>query len=268
MRQMAMDRVVVPLLVGLLAGCGDGGGDTVTSAEIPAVMETFGFDLAPFDADTGMAGAMRITGVVPPSLPATDPNKAALDARHEFLFLPFGYGEGDGSTDPQWTVFLPLGTPVVSLVTGTVCDVPLLYSNDYSIRVVPEGTRCEEPGAAALMFETEHVIEPLVAFGDAVTAGQRIATVSDYDPLWREAGFGIIEVGVFFTPDGGTPWHACPSRFFAPGAADAMTATLRSVMEAWSAEIGRPDLYAAANDPALGCFTADVNEGRPASSGG
>ncbi|CAB4323196.1 MAG: hypothetical protein F2520_04695 [Actinobacteria bacterium] len=35
-----------------------------SSEEIPSVMETVGFDLAPFDAASGMAGAMKIAGVV------------------------------------------------------------------------------------------------------------------------------------------------------------------------------------------------------------
>jgi hypothetical protein len=42
------------------------------------------------------------------------------------------------------------------------------------------------------MFETEHVIDPLVKFGDRVTAGQRIATVSDYDRNWKAMGTGWL----------------------------------------------------------------------------
>ncbi|MFZ9630338.1 MAG: hypothetical protein ACO3C1_13430 [Ilumatobacteraceae bacterium] len=223
------------------------------------MIETFGFDLAPFDAASGAAGAMTIAGVVPPTLPDSDPNAAALDARNRYLFLPFGFAEGD-QTDPQWSFFLPIGTPVVSLITGTVCDVPLLYSNDYSIRVVPDGIECEGPGRAPVMFETEHVIDPLVAVGDRVTAGQRIATVSDYQGIWTQIGFGIVEIGVAYNlGDDGSPWHACPSRFFAPEAREAMLSTLESLMAAWSAELGEPDLYAAARTPEPGCFSADVH---------
>jgi len=246
-------------------GGGDGGGSQgasfglASSSEIPAVMETFGFDLAPFDAASGAAGAMTITGVVPPKLPASDPNAVALDARNRYLFLPFGYAEAD-QTDPQWSFFLPLGTPVVSLVTGTVCDVPQLYSNDYSIRVVPDGIACDGPGRAPVMFETEHVIDPQVAVGDKVTAGQRIATVSDYQRIWKPVGFGIVEIGVAYSlANDNTPWHACPSRFFAPATRDAMRATLESLMTAWSTEVGDAELYAAARVPEPGCFSADVN---------
>lgn len=73
-------------------------------------METVGFDLAPFDAPSGMAGTMKMAGVV------------------------------------------------------------------------PDGTTCDSAGRAPIMFETEHVIDPLVKFGDRVTAGQRIATVSTGRP--------------------------------------------------------------------------------------
>lgn len=60
------------------------------------------------------------------------------------------------------------------------------------------------------MFETEHVIDPLVKFGDRVTAGQRIATVSDYDRSWKAMGYGLVEIGVAYNlGNDGIPWHAC-----------------------------------------------------------
>lgn len=230
-----------------------------SSADIPAIMETVGFDLAPYNPATGMAGAFKIAGVTPPKLPSSDPNAAAVDARNEYLFLPFGYDEGN-ETDPQWAFYLPLGTPVISLISGTVCDVPRLYSNDFSVRVAPDGVPCTQPGRAVVLFETEHVIEPLVKFGDRVTAGQRVATVSDYDRSWKGIGLGIVEVGVAYNlGSDGSPWHACPSRFLTPNAKPQTLAALKSVMNAWSANIGKSELYAAANTPEPGCFMADVH---------
>ncbi len=230
-----------------------------SSAEIPSVMETVGFDLAPFDAASGMAGAMKIAGVVPPKVPANDPNSVEVNDRNQYLFLPFGYSEKN-DTDPQWAFYLPLGTPVLSLISGTVCDVPILYSNDYSIRVVPDGTTCDGAGRAPILFETEHVIDPLVKFGDRVTAGQRIATVSDYDRSWKAIGYGIVEIGIAYNlGNDGSPWHACPSRFFAPNAKNAMLNSLTSLMTAWSAQVGNPALYASASSPEPGCFMADVH---------
>jgi hypothetical protein len=230
-----------------------------SSEKIPSVMETVGFDLAPFDAASGMAGSMKIAGVVPPKVPGNDPNSVEVNERNHYLFLPFGYSEKN-DTDPQWAFHLPLGTPVLSLISGMVCDVPILYSNDYSIRVVPDGTTCDSGGRAPIMFETEHVIDPLVKFGDRVKAGQRIATVSDYDRNWKAMGYGLVEIGIAYNlGNDGSPWHACPSRFFAPTAKNAMLNSLTSLMTAWSTEVGNPALYARANSPEPGCLMADVH---------
>ncbi len=159
-----------------------------SSEEIPSVMETVGFDLAPFDAASGMAGTMKMAGVV------------------------------------------------------------------------PDGTTCDSAGRAPIMFETEHVIDPLVKFGDRVTAGQRIATVSDYDRNWKAMGYGLVEIGIAYNlGNDGSPWHACPSRFFAPTAKNAMLNSLTSLMTAWSTEVGNPALYAQANNPEPGCLMVDVH---------
>jgi hypothetical protein len=56
--------------------------------EIPSVMETVGFDLAPFDAASGMAGTMKIAGVVPPKVPGNDPNSVEVNERNQYHFLP------------------------------------------------------------------------------------------------------------------------------------------------------------------------------------
>lgn len=228
----------------LMAGLSSCGGSPSMSAEdIPAVIQNFGFRLAEFDPATGMAGDMRITGVVPPVLPDSDPNKAVIDAANRHLVSHYGAGEQNGSRDVQMSIFLPLGTEVTSMVDGTVCDVPVLYSGDYSVRVAPAGMKCRD-GGASVLFETEHVLAPRVKVGDAVTAGQVVATVSDYRSDWRAIGMGIVEIGVFFSKDNsGVPWHACPLKYLAPDKAESLRAALASVMAAWEAELGDPSLY-------------------------
>ena len=244
------------------AAAGDAGMGEIglkSSDEIPAIMQNVGFDMKAFDPATGMAGAMKITGTRPPKAPTNDPNAKELDARNTYLFLPFGYTEADGD-DPQWSFYLPLGTPVISLIDGTVCDVPKLYSDDFSIRVVPDGYKCESAGRASIMFETEHVIDPLVKVGDRVMAGQKIATVSDYTKSWKELGYGIVEIGVFFALENDlTPWHACPTRFFDPKVKAGLVSDLKSVADAWSKEIGMPDMYKQATNPEFGCIKGDVH---------
>lgn len=243
-RWMAMAGVAA-----LMAGLAACGGSSSMSAEsmsaegIPAVIQNFGFRLAEFDPATGMAGDVRITGVVPPVLPDSDPNKAVIDAANRHLVSHYGADEQNGTRDVQMSIFLPLGTEVTSMVDGTVCDVPTLYSGDYSVRVAPVGMKCGE-GGAPVLFETEHVSAPRVKVGDTVSAGQVVATVSDYRGDWRAIGMGIVEIGVFFIKDNsGAPWHACPLKYLAPDKAESLRATLASVLAAWEAELGDPSLY-------------------------
>ncbi len=234
-----------------------------SSADIPKVIESWGFDLRPFDPSTGMAGLMKITGARTPEPDPTNP----MDSR--YLFIDYGKGDG-GSTDLQMAFFLPLGTPVLAMVDGVVCDVPKLYSGDYSVRIAAPGTPCTisgtgetAQGQAAVLFETEHVLDPLVKVGDTVVAGQQVATVSDYRNDWRPLGLGIVEIGVAFIKNDGTgkPWHACPARFLAPSVAAQLTAALASIHAAWEAEKGEASLYDEDAQPILGCTTLDDIQG-------
>lgn len=219
-------------------------------------MTSVGFDLRPFDAATGRAGDMVVSGVVPPiedPIP-DDPRAAAHSDRIRYLFLPFGWTDADDTADPQWNFVLPLGTHVLALVDGEVCEVTRLYSGDFTIRVAPAGRAC----ADGVYFETEHVNDPIVSGGDQVTAGQHIATVSAYQADWRASGYGVVEIGVAFPTDSGPPLHLCPTLFLEPSIKTAMIDALASVMDAWAVEFGDATLYADAADPELGCFVREV----------
>lgn len=239
------------MVVTVLASCG-ASGPTVDNS---AVMKNVGFALAPFDAETGRAGDLVIDGVVPPidEGVVTDPQAMAHNLRVRYLFLPFGWAEADG-TDPQWNFVLPLGTRVISPVDGTVCEVPMLYSGDFSVRIAPSGRDCAE----GLYFETEHVDDPVVKADDKVTAGQHVASVSSYQQDWARLGFGVVEIGVAFPTSNGPPLHVCPSLLLDPAVKKQLLDSLTSVMDAWSAEFGDADLYAGANDPEVGCYQRDV----------
>jgi hypothetical protein len=233
-----------------------------SSADIAKVAQNFGFVLAPFDPATGMAGDLKITGTRPPVVPSNDPNAAGMNAANRYIMWPFGMTEfsGGGGVDVQATYFLPLGTPIISMVTGTVCDVPKLYSNDYSVRVAPDGVTCEQEGRAAVLFETEHVIDPIVKVGDRVTAGQRVATAGTYRKDWTANGLGIVEIGVAFMKKGSDrPWHACPSLALDPKIAPTLLADLSNANTAWAKELGDDSLYT--GDAMPGCrITTDVTD--------
>jgi hypothetical protein len=148
------------------------------------------------------------------------------------------------------------------MLDGTVCDVPKLYSNDYSVRVVPSGVTCAN-GAASVLIEHEHLLNPTVKAGDKVRAGQQIGVVSDYNPHWKAKGFGVIETGVFFIKksDPGRPWHACLANYLAPSKSASLQATLSSIETAWNTERNDPSLYSLAAQNPVGCLTqADITD--------
>lgn len=248
-------------------GSGNGNGNGAqsggidSSADIAKVAQNFGFVLAPFDPATGMAGDLRITGAKPPLVPSNDPNAARLNADNRYIMWPYGMSESSGGgTDVQAAYFLPLNTPIISMVSGTVCDVPKLYSNDFSVRVAPDGVSCQAEGRAEVLFETEHVVDPIVKYGDHVTAGQRVATVGTYRKDWTAAGFGIVEIGVAYMKKGSDrPWHACPSLALDPKIAPTVLADLSAANAAWMNELGDQSLYA--GDAMPGCrITTDLTD--------
>lgn len=95
-----------------------------------------------------------------------------------------------------------------------------------------------------MLFETEHVSNPVVKLGDKVTAGQVIAEVSDYSRSWKEIGLGVVETGVFFKkPGNGSPWHACPMKFIDPRLKSGLLSSLHMAYSAWEKELGDSTLY-------------------------
>ena len=240
---------------GQSGGSGSGSGTSngiASNASIPKAVKNWGLAVDTYSASTGKAGVMQIRGVTPPTF--SDPADTAM-YRH-ILGI---YGEDvRGAKEPQMSFIAPLGTPVISMVGGTVCDLPQLYSNDYSVRVAPTGTSCM-PGGASILFEHEHLVNPSVKVGDRVKAGQPIGLVSDYNPNWKALGFGTIETGVFFSKNdnSGKPWHACLANYLDPATKASMLAVLTSVENAWIAERNDPSLYSLAAQNPVGCLTQD-----------
>ena len=230
---------------------GENSSSITSNASIPKVIQNWGLALEPYDAATGKAGVMQIAGVTPP----TFSNPADTAAYSRIVGL---YGDVvQGILEPQMAFIAPLGTPVISMLDGTVCDLPQLYSNDYSVRVAPKGMACMT-GGAPILFEHEHLISPLVKVGDKVRAGQRLGTVSDYNSNWKAKGMGMIETGVFFAKAGSNvPWHACLANYLAPSKKSSMTNVLTSIENGWIAVRNDPGLYSLAAQNPIGCLTQD-----------
>lgn len=236
------------------------GSDTVTGvasgSAIPKVVQNWGLSLAPYDAATGKAGVMQLAGVTPPTF-----GNAVDDNMYSRIVGLYGE-ELKGMLEPQMAFMAPLGTPVISMVDGTVCDLPTLYSNDFSVRVAPTGTKCSG-NSASIMFEHEHLLNPMVKVGDKVKAGQQIGIVSDFNPHWKAKGIGIIETGVFFSKGSSDnrPWHACLANALDPSKAATLLSTLSSIEQGWMTVRGDTSLYNLSAQNPIGCLTtADITD--------
>lgn len=223
-----------------------------SNANIPKVIQNWGLAVDTYDSGSGMAGVMRIKGVTPPTF-----GNAADNAMYRHIFGVYGM-DLKGMKEPQIAIIAPLGTPVISMVDGTVCNLSKVWSNDYTVGVAPIGTPCMIGNWATVLFEHEHLINPMVKVGDKVKAGQQIGTVSDYNQHWKAKGFGMIEIGVFFVKKGSNKsWHACLGNYLAPAKRDSMLAVLTSVQMAWMAELSDPSLYDLGAQNPVVCLTND-----------
>lgn len=249
-------RTARPSSTGSGAGSSSATG-IASGASVPKVIQNWGLSLAPYDPATGRAGVMQLAGVTPPTF--GNPIDDNMYSRIVGL-----YGEElKGVTEPQMAFVAPLGTTVISMVDGTVCDLPTLYSNDFSVRVAPTGTACSG-GAASVLFEHEHLLDPRVKVGDKVKAGQQIGIVSDFNPHWKAKGMGIIETGVFFSKGSGDgrPWHACLANSLDPSKAATLLSTLSSIEQGWMTVRGDFSLYNLGAQNPVGCLTtSDITDG-------
>lgn len=197
-----------------------------------------------YDPSTGMAGDLKFT--------KWKMEPGGLDA----IFLEYGrkivnsISPGEGRRNPQPTFVAPLGTKVHSIVDGTVYDVPKLYSNDYSIMV--------QGNDQSVIFETEHVINPLVKKGDKVKAGQVIAEVSNYDSH-NLNGLGLVEMGVLLP--GNPPSHACTFDYLDASVKKDISAKLTRLMNDWEAFMGDQNVYDQGSQEIIGCATKNKVEG-------
>jgi hypothetical protein len=176
------------------------------------------------------------------------------------VFLPYGQVIPGNSTnnyqdkiDPQPELRLPMGTKVHSLVDGVVANVPKLYSDDYSIQV-SDGVHTN------WLYETEHVINPLVKVGDHVTAGQVIAEVSPHSKENYD-GLGVVELGILHGGDNGPPHHVCPFQYLDDSIKSSTLSKILAFFKSWEDYRGDASLYNEASMQIPGCLSLDPIEG-------
>jgi hypothetical protein len=240
-------------------GPGPGPGPS-PSGGIPAVIESWGISVAPYDAATKKAGEMYVGSIpFPPGSTMTAPIQY--------------YGEGPRRptdppdyVDPQMTFFVPLGTTVQAIVSGEVCAVTKLvnsYSDDYSIGIgiavggqpaCVQGPDGRGFGRIAT-WEHEHVMEPKVKVGDLVKAGEPIAVASYYkkDNWLYTSGYALYEIGILAASPDGRPMHVCPALYLKPAVKGRLLDELATAARAYEANTGTT--HYAAKTLETGCIT-------------
>lgn len=215
----------------------------LTSLTPPSIIKSIGFEMGEIDLTSGRAGDALLVGVGP-----------ALGK------IIYDYGEvipnsssGGPKVNLQPTFYLPLGTKVRSLIDGVVVDIPVLWSGDYSVMVVPEGGE-----GLRWRWETEHVINPIVKVGDHVVAGQVLAEVSNYESH-NSPNLGIVEIGLL--EGGNPPRHLCPFLYLDPAVQAQVESWLVDLRAAWEQAQGDSTIYDESAYATPGCKITDPIEG-------
>ncbi len=206
----------------------------------PLKLKSIGFNLDYYNPTTGKAGDFVFT-------------KMDLSAQYNLLFADFGTQDprspGDPTKrNPQPTFILPLGTKVLSLVDGVVVNVEELYSGDDTIMVA------KSADDLSYVYETEHIVNPVVKKGDKVIGGQVIGEVSTHDSD-HHPGFGIVEIGILH--GGNPPEHLCPFAYLDPSIKDDIQKKITAFHKAWEDYKGLPNLYDDEHSVSPGCFTTN-----------
>lgn len=216
------------------------------------VIQRHPLDLAPFDPATGRAGDVQFA-------------RRVMDNR---IYTQFGYvipaaitSSGQDKSNPQPTYLAPLGTPVHSAVDGVVDRIAELWSTpayaDVSVMVKPDGL----PAGCYVVVEAEHVLNPVVAVGDRVSAGQVIAEVGPLNSQGN-SGLGLVELGILTGAGNGRPMHVCPYAYFAPAVASAQLAALGRLMADWESYTGNATLWDETSwvGGVIGCSSGPITE--------
>lgn len=210
-------------------------------------LKTIGWNIDNYNPATNHAGDMVFTH--------EDHN---LSGTFNEIFGDFGTQDPRSPNDPtkrnpQPTFILPLGTKVLSLVDGVIADIKGLYSGDSTIWVTSNGQM------TSYIYETEHIINPVVKKGDHVKAGQVIGQVSTHDSQYHP-DFGIVEIGILHSV-GSQAQHICPFHYLDPSVKADIQKKILNIHQAWMDYTGMPNLYDDAHAAEPGCFVNDPVNG-------
>lgn len=180
--------------------------------------------------------------------------KAKLQFGRVFMeygfYIPAG-NDNPAKYNPQPTFIVPLGTQVRSLVDGMVVATPTLWSGDYSVQVTSNGQM------QTWIYETEHLINPMVKVGDKVTAGQIVGEVSNFNN-GAPTGFGTVEIGIL--KGGNPPQHVCPFAYLDDSIKEETLQNIRAFFQTWQEYVNDQTLYDESL-PVPGCLTLDPIDG-------
>lgn len=205
----------------------------------PLKLKSIGFKLGYYDSVTQSAGEMQF-----------------IKANIFYNEIWGDFGQQDPRTtdqtkkNPQPTYILPLTVKVQSLIDGEVIKVVQLYSDDYSIMMAKDKN-------SQFIYETEHVVNPLVKVGDHVKGGQIIASVSPHGS--PKDGYGILEIGILH-PEGNQAGHLCPYKYLDDSIKGATLKQITSVHEGWNQYTGQ-QVYDLSKFESPGCVTESWVQG-------
>lgn len=210
-----------------------------------AKIKSIGFNLDYYNPATNTAGDIKF---------------AKFKAPYDRILTDFGYkmaAENNANRQEALNVhptfLLPMGTKVLATIDGTIVDVPKLYSNDYSVQISADG------GRNGLIFELEHVKNPLVKTGDKVKAGQPVAEVTDFSSE-HHPGYGYFDLAVFQST-GSQPQHLCPFLYLDDSIKAEVFAKIRALYASWEEYMGNDKMYDEDAYTIPGCITLDPIDG-------
>lgn len=215
----------------------------VTQKSDQPTIKHLGIDLDYYNQATKRAGDIEFRQF--------NTNAGGMDA----IFQEYGRLGGENTPggqrrNPQPTFMVPAGTEVHAIADGTVVEIPVLHSNDYSVMIQPKGSD--------LIFEVEHVKNVKVKKGDIVKAGDVIAEASDYDAK-NYAGLALVEIGIL--KPGNPPSHVCVFDYLDDSIKNETLKKITALENAWEAFVNDENVYDQSAEVIPGCVTRDPIEG-------